>query len=397
MKKLTTILLTIFALTAASAANAQFKVKIPKLPKVKEQPSAEQPATPPNRGDNAASADDGQSRANAPSKSKSKLPTEASVKIEDTTLYALTSSFEIAPNKWTTGWLPKIDFYVNGPVESGARLRVEFAYPGKANWLACEPTTNPVAAGDYIHVWCNGPFQEKDRSTYTGNVDFTIKMFNELAGTNKTLFTGKFNVKKAPPNTTKKTDFVYFVDYDWTLPIGYLWASTNDYGAGLPMFRVTFWLRGNPNAADPDPHIFYQGKEIAGDYPDCTRGLVIEPTQYVDENTLPKPIWVNYTCYFGKLAVTNQTREHQDFFRLDKNPGEYEFKLLRNGRLSRSIKFTVHPDGSFDNGIASANKLHPSTIIVPATVLGDQDGAYDKNAYKAGAFWGHPLTGFIPN
>jgi len=32
-------------------------------------------------------------------------------------------------------------------------------------------------------------------------------------------------------------------------------------------------------------------------------------------------------------------------FKLAANPGEYEFKVLWNNKLARSIKFTVGPDG----------------------------------------------------
>jgi hypothetical protein len=35
-----------------------------------------------------------------------------------------------------------------------------------------------------------------------------------------------------------------------------------------------------------------------------------------------------------------------------------------------------------------------SRVIVPVQVLGDSDGAWDKNAWKTDAFYGNPLTGF---
>jgi hypothetical protein len=80
---------------------------------------------------------------------------------------------------------------------------------------------------------------------------------------------------------------------------------------------------------------------------------------------------------------------------LSKNPGEYEIKVLSAGHLARSVKFTVAADGSFDNGIASANKLDSERIIVPVQVIGNQ-GPWDKTAWKTGAFYGNPLTGFTP-
>jgi hypothetical protein len=76
------------------------------------------------------------------------------------------------------------------------------------------------------------------------------------------------------------------------------------------------------------------------------------------------------------------------------NPGEYELKVLWNNKLARSIKFTVQPGGSFQNGIADANKVGTERVIVPVQIIGTQDGTWDRNAWKTDAFYGNPLTGF---
>jgi hypothetical protein len=83
-------------------------------------------------------------------------------------------------------------------------------------------------------------------------------------------------------------------------------------------------------------------------------------------------------------------------YQLDKNPGEYEFKLLWNNKLARTIKFTAGPGGKLDTSLAASNKLGTDRLIVPVTILGDQDGTWDKAAWKADAFYGNPLTGFTP-
>ena len=53
-------------------------------------------------------------------------------------------------------------------------------------------------------------------------------MRNELQGTDTTLFTGKMKVGKhksneAGPKAANK--FVYYVDHDWNLPIGYVYLT----------------------------------------------------------------------------------------------------------------------------------------------------------------------------
>jgi len=64
------------------------------------------------------------------------------------------------------------------------------------------------------------------------------------------------------------------------------------------------------------------------------------------------------------------------------------------GKAARSIKFTVKPGGSFDNGIGTSNSLGNDRIIYSVTVIGDQDGMWDKAAWKTDAFYGNPLMGF---
>jgi len=83
-----------------------------------------------------------------------------------------------------------------------------------------------------------------------------------------------------------------------------------------------------------------------------------------------------------------------EMFTLANNPGEYEFKVLWNNKLARSIKFTVQPGGKFDNGIATSNQLGSDRVIVPVTIIGDQDGPWNKTAWQSEAFYGNPLKGF---
>jgi len=82
-------------------------------------------------------------------------------------------------------------------------------------------------------------------------------------------------------------------------------------------------------------------------------------------------------------------------FQISANPGEYEVKVLWNNRLARSIKFTAGADGKPDDRIATANKLGSDRAIVPAQIIGDQDGLWNAAAWKAEAFYGNPMAGFM--
>ena len=90
-------------------------------------------------------------------------------------------------------------------------------------------------------------------------------------------------------------------------------------------------------------------------------------------------------CDFA--GVWADSPKDQDFS-VRKNPGNYEIKVLIVNHLARSIKFAVNADGSFDNGIATTNKLGSDVVIVPVQVIGNQTTTWDHTAWKTGAFYG---------
>jgi hypothetical protein len=196
------------------------------------------------------------------------------------------------------------------------------------------------------------------------------------------------------------------VDYDWDLPIGYLYLTPNDVsGWKKPTFNAAFWVRGE--ATNLDPHLFYQGKEVGrimwqGELvgkPSCEADIENGTTHYVDDSLPQKAKWSRVKCDFPSVLGWDKTGEGPGMFgplyMLSENPGDYELKILWNNHLARSIKFKVGPEGNLDNGIATANKLGSERYIVPVTIIGDQDGTWDRNAWKTDAFFGNPLTGFV--
>src|SRR6476659_10905436 len=98
-------------------------------------------------------------------------------------------------------WIPVMDFRVNGPIPSGGQLYVEFTLPTGA-WVSFDCPTEETAANRWWGVKnCGGhDIPEAKGSLFTGMVNFAIKMRNELAGTNVTLFNGKAKVEKAHSN-----------------------------------------------------------------------------------------------------------------------------------------------------------------------------------------------------
>lgn len=304
-------------------------------------------------------------------------------------------------------WAPLMKFRVNGPIASGSQLYVQFTLPTGGWKFDCD--TGNIEKGYWWGTECGGrQIPEDQSSTYTGPVTFTIKMRNELQGSDSTLFTGKMKVGKARSNEhgpKAVNKFVYFVDHDWNLPIGYVYLVADDiHGWKMPSFHMAFWVRGEPGKLDP--HLFYQGKEVGKkmfegtEVGRATCGAEVEnnTTHYVEDGVPQKAKWARVECDFPNIKGRNTTGEKPgifgEIFTLADNPGEYEFKLLQNNKLSRSIKFTVQPGGKFDNGIASSNQLGSDRVIVPVTIIGDQEGVWNKTSWQTDAFYGNPLKGF---
>ncbi len=309
-------------------------------------------------------------------------------------------------------WVPKLKLRVNGPIASGSQIYAEFTVPGGTAWkFDCKTQET-----DKGHWWqpdeCGGrdALGEDKGITYTGPISFTIKMRNELMGGDVTLFTGKFKVAKIHSNETGPNyvnHFVYYVDQDWNLPIGYVFYERDDVrGWNYPSFSFAFWARTEYNAPY-EPHLFHGGKEVgklmyegeevgkAG----CGMAEVEDNPTHITEPH-GQFIWTRWRCNFPNVHAWNKTGEKIEsmfgpLYLMSENAGDYEIKILYKGHLVRSIKFAVGADGKIvDNGIAASNKLGSDRVIVPVQVLGDADGQWDKNAWRTDAFYGNPLSGF---
>lgn len=410
------LLLAFFGLPPNAAAQFPAKIKIPKVSEPKPQPTAS-PATQPTTN---AAAQPGANNSAKPviasgAAGENTEPTiiKSSVQLDAKKVGSYRGSFD------TWSWVPSIRYIVNGPIARGSQLYAEFSLPTGGAWLKFDCPTEAI---DAQHTWtasCGGFDIRDDDSkgtTYTGPVSFAIKVRNELAGTDAVLFAGKFKVGKVHSNEVgpkAANRFVYYVDKDWNLPIGYVYLAPGEgKGWDAPFLNVLFWMRGETN--DLEPHLFYQGKEVGTTTSTldgktsggvCGRDTRLREVTLtdVDRDVAYKYNWARVRCEFGHVLGWDKTGEKPNPifgppYQLASNPGEYELKILWKTHVARSIKFTVGPDGRIvDNGIASSNKLGTrDTVIVPVQVIGDQDGQWDRNAWRTDAFYGNPLNGFTP-
>jgi len=393
---------------------AQFN--LPKLPKVKKPDTTQttttstgndaKTETPKAANNSRPSAAVGDPIANTAAGDTTTIAKD-SIVVNAFTLSSYKGNFKV----WS--WVPKMQFRVNGPIESGSQLYAEVSTPA-GSWVKFDCPTGEIVKGRWWKTECGGRdgIAEDKGMTYSGPLTFTIKMRNELAGSDVTLFTGKVKVLKARSNETGPdfvNHYVYYVDQDWNLPIGYIYFDADDVrGWKLPGFNVAFWIRGD--ASNFEPHLFYQGKEVGKiNYgsdvvgtPGCGRIDEVNPTNYVADNIPQKAKWARVECSFPNIKAWDKTGETLakmpdqvgQIHMLADNPGEYEFKLLWHNHLARSIKFTVGADGHIvDNGFASGSKMGSDRLMFPVQIIGDQDGPWDKAAWHD-AFYGNPVSGF---
>jgi hypothetical protein len=294
-------------------------------------------------------------------------------------------------------WIPTVKFTTEGPgLPSGAHYYVEVAQPGGAPWVKLKCVGNMDGTG---YDCGNSNDLEKEGTLATGVFPFTVKMRNPLEGAEKTLFTGRAKVEKVltsgniPPNSKQ---FVYYTNQDWNLPIGQVYIANEGH------LSVRFWIRGE-GAGSLEAHLFYRGQEVGlfekygyqYGASRCSPDIEYWPTRDAGAGAPQGAKWARVNCPFETVR-TKLNPNNPEWHIISANPGEYEVKVLRNKRLARVLKFSIGPDGQIvDNGIASGNGVAWSNLIyVPVQIVGDQDGAWDRNTWKTDAFYGHPLNGF---
>ena len=295
----------------------------------------------------------------------------------------------------TTSWLPGVKFRVLGPVPGGSRFSVDVTRPDGSPWVSLDSPTEEIGAGRWLDVETprDPPGGTRVFTTATGVYGFTIRLKNALTGQNQALFAGKFKVGKVDKSKgipKFKNTFTYYVDHDWLLPIGYVWSEATQ--ASNVHLHAAMWFKGaaGPKAA----YLFYMGKQVASTKESGADISAVELSTF--DNDAGDPRWerVDFTWYSANFAAPEASTDPSIFF-LDKNPGDYEVKVLCGGALCRETKFTVGPDGKIvDNGIVAANNLNITSVTVPVKVVGTSDGQWQATAWKTDAFYGNPMQGF---
>jgi hypothetical protein len=405
---LAVLVFTVFSLQTASA---QFpKIKIPKVNQPKSEPTPD--SAQPTSTNNSQPAQPQPENRNI-SLSAATGPTINKPSIQITLRTHLQYYRNGQEDQETWSWTPRIVYRVNGPIFAGSQLSVDFTLPSGKPWIKLDCNTKETAVGSWWETECgmnSNDVKDQDASIETGLAGFKINLKNELEGTNATLFSGKFKVEKFHVGVVDlpkfKNNFSYYVNYDWNLPIGYIYAYDGmDVRAGNrpseTEARLTFvtWFKGEPKNIDYGKYVaylYYQGKLVAdsaggGNKYGDTACQITNAAYHESPNT-----YCRRKFTLNAMVWDKQPEFHPEDFKMYQNPGEYEIKVLQDGKLARTAKFTMAPNGQLvDTGIGPRNNLGTGRIVVTAQIIGDQDGQWDRNAYKTEAFFGNPLSGLV--
>ncbi len=300
----------------------------------------------------------------------------------------------------TNSWYPNVAFQVLGPIESGSKITVEFDHANGTPWMTVKMDT-PTLEDDVLETIkpesIGSDIEEKNASIETGTFIFRIKMKNALAGTDKVLFSGKFKVgqlaldQNIPENKGKKE---FMVDYDWMLPVGYVWVNPV-MDADVPVISTQVCFKGKLEDGKIEAYLFYNGKQISKTVSTGNSTTKVL-TSGADE---PHHRYSILQFDFNNVRAFNRSASMNDYsqnFFIDKNPGSYEIKILRNNQPARNISFSVGKDGKIvDNGVASSAKLGGVRMIFPAKIAGALDGTFNAAAWQTDALFGNPLQGFV--
>lgn len=302
------------------------------------------------------------------------------------------------PNYDTWCWTPKVTFEILGPIEAGSQLQTEISLPDGKPWMTLDMRT-PELQEDYVETIKmvdvdDDTMEKRGITNQTGLFPFKIVLKNELQGTNEVLMSGKFKIATYQPDQkieTFKGKREFYVDHDWMLPIGYVWLNPR-IDEDAPPLTTLMTFKGRDGLREMKGYLFYNGKKIAeasGDAQDSR------------DNSTGEKQTVYYNWQMGFINVRGFNRSNypgnysSSLFYLDKNPGQYEIKVLVGGELARSLSFSVGNDGKIvDNGVVKNNKIGGVRFIMPVKVI--DEPAWDMNAWQTGAFYGNPLAGFMP-
>ena len=390
--------------TVAASTAGQFPIKIPGIPKV-EKPKTTSTET-----------SDRSSAASTPSSGKSSAANSASSRhvYENETRpsiprviqprvfikAAATNSYWKMPNASNvTSWLPEIDISFVFDDRTRIEAIAEWYNPDGSLWFKEE--MSPGIGNFGLSLRSNETWKLMDTKSTNATGTFSVKVKNKATGTE--MYSGKFKVNKflASFNAGDKNKLGYYVDHDWLLPLGVVSFDSEDLTNGGDSIVFSSWLKGDPEYGELEAQLLFNGNVIAKRK--ATSGMsyeeragkfavpfykesIVERWQFQFENVL---------LHNGNNYNIEDNREwYNSIHWIDKNPGQYIFKLFRNNTQIREFGFTVGQDGRIVRpAYSDAFTFRQHGVLVPAKVMGNTE-KWNPASARSDLFYGNPIGGF---
>jgi hypothetical protein len=310
-------------------------------------------------------------------------------------------------NYWKTpneqnhsSWIPLIQFGLFYDESETMRYTIEWLKPDGTVWFS-EPTD------DRQTRYSSEIFDTKSTDA-AGTYGF--RLFNSKP--KETIMQGKFKVGKillSPNEPRYKNQAIFYVDNDWSLPVGYVGFDASASWDYDPKPTVYMWFKGDLKAEDFEARLFHNNQQVTST---DDGGTIIDGSTFAEKRN-PDSCFQNtevcrYTLWgftwkkflvesynWDATAATSYVRQQPDGIYTKDKPGEYTVKIFYKGQQVRETKFTVQPNGWLAaNPFASQIPLDRYKTVVPVKVMGTLD-KWTPAAWKTDAFYGNPLSGFV--
>lgn len=408
MKKITFLSIAFLIALGASNVSAQFTIKIPKIKK----PSVEQPKTDEPKTNDGDSTSDSGANQNSGLRSKNSVgfmpkpqPTNVPVLLKDSVnikVYTGNNYWKTPNEQNHSSWMPLIQFGLFYDESEKILYKVEWLNADGSLWFS-------EAVDDRQTRMSSEVFDTKATDA-AGTYGF--RLLN--AKTKEVVFQGKFKVGKTllnPKEPRYKNQAMFYVDNDWSLPVGYVGFDWNDSWDYDPSPTVYLWFKGDLQASDFEARLFQNNQLITST---DDGGTITDDSTFAGKRnpdscfqnpencryTLWTFKWKNfrvesYDPVEHKLSSGYARQEPNAVYTKDK-PGEYTVKIFYKGQQVRETKFTVQPNGWLaPNPFAAQIPLDRYKTVVPVKIMGTLD-KWNQTAWKTDAFYGNPLNGFTP-
>ncbi|MDQ6787402.1 MAG: hypothetical protein M3033_11405, partial [Acidobacteriota bacterium] len=299
-----------------------------------------------------------------------------------------------------TSWLPQVSFDVFFDNSTKMRYQAEWFNPDGSPWF-----TESLDAGNFsedsqtirVSSPYSGDLLNTKAVTTTGT--YGVKITN--VKTSETVFQGKFKVNKmslADGDARLKNKFLFYVDNDWTLPIGYVgftYSGETSWNTEVEPL-VFMWFKGELQAKDMEARLFYNNQQVAstddGGFNNTTqtRGEGCFLSKDICYYKLWEFSWKNFFIENSEYAGAKRP----NVIYTEDKPGEYTVKVFYKGAQVREAKFTIDRKGWIaPNQFSDKIFLTEYKIVVPVKIMGTLD-KWNAAAWKTDAFYGNPLAGF---